>query len=109
MPENVDLLEAALTLHALRRTGVDAGDKVAILGAGPIGLMIDSNLIHYKECFVLGSHGSVPRHHRIALDLISSGAIDVRKLVTHRFPLDSILEAFSVVENREVMKAMIFP
>ncbi|MFQ6039593.1 MAG: galactitol-1-phosphate 5-dehydrogenase [Candidatus Poribacteria bacterium] len=46
VPENVDLIEASLTepaavaLHALRRTGVDAGDKVAILGAGPIGLML---------------------------------------------------------------------
>ena len=26
-------------------------------------LSIDSNLIHYKECFVMGSHGSLPRHH----------------------------------------------
>ena len=46
VPENVGLIEGALTepaavaLHALRRTGVDAGDKVAILGAGPIGLML---------------------------------------------------------------------
>lgn len=46
VPENVDLLEASLTepvsvaLHALRRTGVDAGDDVVILGTGPIGLML---------------------------------------------------------------------
>jgi len=46
VPEKVDLIEASLTepaavaLHALRRTGIDAGDKVAILGAGPIGLML---------------------------------------------------------------------
>jgi len=46
VPENVDLVEASLTepvsvaLHALRRTGVDAGDRVAILGTGPIGLML---------------------------------------------------------------------
>jgi len=46
VPENVDIAEAALTeptsvaLHALRRTGVDAGDNVAILGTGSIGLML---------------------------------------------------------------------
>jgi L-iditol 2-dehydrogenase len=79
------------------------------LPKGSRKISIDSNLIHYKECFVFGSHGSVPRHHRIALDLIASGAIDVRKLITHRFPLGSILEAFGVVENREAMKAVILP
>ncbi len=46
VPENVDLIEASLTepsavaLHALRRTGVDVGDSIAILGTGPIGLML---------------------------------------------------------------------
>jgi len=46
VPENVGIVEAALTepasvaLHALRRTGVDAGDNVAIFGTGPIGLML---------------------------------------------------------------------
>lgn len=86
--------------------------RINYFGGLPKGtrkINIDSNIIHYKEAFVLGSHGCVPRHHRIALDLISSGAIDVRKLITHRFPLDSILEAFSVLENKEAMKAVIFP
>jgi len=46
IPDNVDFDCAAMTepasvaLHALRRTGVDAGDSVAILGAGSIGIML---------------------------------------------------------------------
>ena len=46
IPDNVDFDCAAMTepasvaLHALRRTGVDAGDSVAILGAGPIGVIL---------------------------------------------------------------------
>lgn len=46
LPEGVPLLEAALTepaavaLHALRQGGVQAGDTVAILGTGPIGMMV---------------------------------------------------------------------
>jgi L-iditol 2-dehydrogenase len=31
---------ASVALHALRRTGVDTGDSVAILGAGPIGIIL---------------------------------------------------------------------
>jgi len=46
MPDGVDFNCAAMTepasvaLHALRRTGVDTGDSVAILGAGPIGIIL---------------------------------------------------------------------
>ncbi len=46
IPENVDFDCAAMTepasvaLHALRRSGVDAGDNVAILGAGTIGIIL---------------------------------------------------------------------
>lgn len=46
LPEGVDLVEAALTepaavaLHALRQGGIEPGDTVAILGCGPIGMML---------------------------------------------------------------------
>ena len=46
VPNNVDFECAAMTepasvaLHALRRTGVDAGDNVVILGAGTIGIIL---------------------------------------------------------------------
>jgi L-iditol 2-dehydrogenase len=46
IPGNVDFDCAAMTepasvaLHALRRTGVDTGDSVAILGAGTIGIIL---------------------------------------------------------------------
>ncbi|MBD3183233.1 alcohol dehydrogenase catalytic domain-containing protein [Candidatus Poribacteria bacterium] len=46
VPDNVSFEWAAMTepasvaLHALRRSGVDAGDNVVILGAGPIGIIL---------------------------------------------------------------------
>lgn len=46
IPEGVSLEEAAMVepaavaMHALRRAGIDAGDTVLILGAGPIGLLV---------------------------------------------------------------------
>lgn len=46
LPEGADLHDAALTepaavaLHALRQGGVAPGDVVAILGSGPIGMML---------------------------------------------------------------------
>ncbi|UCH27396.1 MAG: hypothetical protein JSV66_07095 [Trueperaceae bacterium] len=36
-----------------------------------------------------------------AIDLISSGKIDVTKLVTHRFPFTDIAKAFEIAADKE--------
>ncbi len=70
-------------------------------------LSVPSNTIHYKECFVTGSHGSTPRQHRIVLDWIAAGHVPTKKVITHRFSLDQIHEAFETAENRAGMKVMV--
>jgi L-iditol 2-dehydrogenase len=42
-----------------------------------------------------------------AIDLVSKGLVDVRSIVTHRFPLDRAVEAFRVAERREGLKIII--
>jgi L-iditol 2-dehydrogenase len=42
-----------------------------------------------------------------AIELVSKGLVDVRSLVTHRFPLDQATEAFKVAERREGLKIII--
>jgi len=42
-----------------------------------------------------------------AIDLVTKGLVDVRSLVTHRFPLDQAIEAFKVAERREGLKVMV--
>lgn len=56
--------------------------------AAPVTLF--SNLLHYREAYVTGSHGSTPAHHRAALALIASGKIDAARLITHRIGLDAL-------------------
>jgi L-iditol 2-dehydrogenase len=72
-------------------------------------LAIDSNLIHYKECFVMGSHGSLPRHHRLALDLIARGAVRAQKYISAVFILERIAEAFEYHESRRGLKVLVTP
>jgi len=79
------------------------------LPGGTRKINIESNIIHYKEAFILGSHGSVPRHHKMALDLIAKGMLRAKDFISHRFPLDRIMDAFSAVENREGMKVIVNP
>ena len=68
-----------------------------------------SNTIHYKECFVTGSHGCVPRHHELAVRLLENKQVRVAPLITHRFPLARIHEAFAAMESRQGMKVIVKP
>ncbi|MDP2994278.1 MAG: alcohol dehydrogenase catalytic domain-containing protein [Anaerolineales bacterium] len=42
-----------------------------------------------------------------AIELVSRGLVDVRSLVTHRFPLVKAVEAFAVAQRREGIKVII--
>lgn len=79
------------------------------LPKGTPPLSLDSNAIHYKECYLFGSHGSTPRHHRVALELLASGRMNAKKYISHNFPLDQIMEAFRTVESRQGMKVVVNP
>lgn len=83
---------------------------VNLFGGLPKGspeLSIDSNIIHYKEIYVHGSHGSVPRHHKLALDLIGSQKIKIKNYISHRFPLEKIRDAFAAAESKEDLKVVV--
>lgn len=42
-----------------------------------------------------------------AIELVSRGLVDVRSLVTHRFPIEQAAEAFEVAQRREGLKVII--
>jgi L-iditol 2-dehydrogenase len=42
-----------------------------------------------------------------AIELVSKGLVDVRSIVTHRFPLEKAREAFQVAQRREGLKVLI--
>ncbi len=72
-------------------------------------LSIDSNLIHYKECYVMGSHGSLPRHHQAAVQLIARGAVQAKKYISALYTLDRTAEAFEFHESRKGLKVIVAP
>jgi L-iditol 2-dehydrogenase len=72
-------------------------------------IRFDSNLVHYRELFVLGAYGSAPRHNREALGLISRGDVAVDDLITHRLPLDEVREGIDAVTSGEGLKVVVVP
>ena len=72
-------------------------------------LKLDSNLIHYKECFVMGSHGSLPRHHAMAIDLIDRGFVSAARYISKTFALAQTRSAFEYHESRQGLKVVVRP
>ncbi len=72
-------------------------------------LCIDSNIIHYRECFVMGSHGSLPKDHERAINLIAQHKVNAKNYISRVFPLDEINEAFKYHESREGLKVIVKP
>ena len=72
-------------------------------------ITVDSNLVHYRELTIVGVNGSSPGHNRQALELIATGQVPVADLITHRLPLDRVLDALDIVARGEAIKVTIEP
>lgn len=72
-------------------------------------IQFNSNLTHYREFYVIGNHGSAPRHNELALELLGSGRIDVKSLITHRLPIEKTLDGIQITEAGQGLKTMILP
>lgn len=97
--------EQAVTLLAKR--GVVNFFGGLAMNAPPISA--SSNILHYKEASLTGSHGSTPRQHAMAMKLIGEGKVKVKNLISHRFPLADIVRAFDTVKSQQGMKAVVIP
>ncbi len=79
------------------------------LGKDVRPMSVLSNTIHYKECFITGSHGSVPRQHTLAVKMLEAGMVRTQPIITHHFPLEKINEAFDTMQSQKGMKIVIHP
>ncbi|HYU71994.1 MAG TPA: zinc-binding dehydrogenase [Ktedonobacteraceae bacterium] len=70
---------------------------------------VEANLIHYKELEVTGSANSRRADYQTALQLIESGRVEVGPMVTDRFPLRSVREAFDKAASGEGIKIAVLP
>ncbi|GMV99751.1 MAG: sorbitol dehydrogenase [Candidatus Hydrogenedentota bacterium] len=86
--------------------------RINLFGGLPKGksiVPIDTNILHYKEIYLFGSHGALPRHHQQAVEIIASGRIDMKKYISHRFPLSQAPDAFAAAEGKAGMRVVVTP
>jgi L-iditol 2-dehydrogenase len=99
----------ALVNEALRLTR--PGGRVNVF-AGLTGkgwAEIEANLIHYKQLTVTGSSAMGRSDYETALGLITSQQVDTASMVTHRFPLKDVNDAFAAAAAQEAVKVAVLP
>lgn len=89
---------------------MDYGGRINFFGGLPKNkenVLINTNIIHYKQLIVTGSTRANITHFRQTLKFISDGVLDVSDLVTSKMPLSDIHKAFELAENAIGLKNVI--
>jgi L-iditol 2-dehydrogenase len=70
---------------------------------------LDMNQLHYKELAILGAYGATNRQYRITMGYLDRRQNELGRVVTHRFPLEGIGEAFETIRTGSGLKMVIIP
>src|SRR2546421_2879603 len=98
-------LQAALVMAAKADSGVDLPGVPKHDPVSPP----DMNQPHYKELAVLGAYGATHRQYRINMDYLRRRRDELAAVVTHRFPLDRIGDAFETIRSGAGLKIVMLP
>jgi L-iditol 2-dehydrogenase len=97
--------ESALQIAAI-------GGRINLFGGLPKNdslIRFDSNIVHYKELLVTGTTACSTYDCLQAADLVRSGRIDLGILVTKRFQLSEIKQAFEAAEDGTNLRVSLIP
>ncbi|MDP7398466.1 MAG: zinc-binding dehydrogenase [Lentisphaeria bacterium] len=99
-----------LAIQMLRQEG-----KLVVFGTHPEPIDIRADVFKRKSCTAYFTFPIGPAewvfYARRGMDLLRTGAVKITPLVTHRFKLDQMNEAFALIDSGapEVMKIMVTP
>jgi len=73
-------------------------------------IKVSTEQLHYGETTILGAFHTTPAHFKKALNLIASGTINVKPLITSQMKLDDIKHAFETLTTSKTdIKIAILP
>jgi L-iditol 2-dehydrogenase len=70
-------------------------------------MVIKPHDLYFNEIRLIPSYSCGPDDTRESIELIKRGVLSARDLVTHRFPLRRITEAFAVAQKPEALKVVV--
>ena len=80
---------------------VRKGGRVLLFGAPPRGslLSLDVSRLFLREITLQSSYSSSELEMKMALELVEQKRVDTTQMITHRMPLDKLVEAFHVAQS----------
>jgi L-iditol 2-dehydrogenase len=73
-------------------------------------IKVSTEQLHYGETTVMGAFHTTPAHFKKALNLIASGTINVKPLITNTMKLDNIKQAFETLTTSKTdIKIAVLP
>jgi L-iditol 2-dehydrogenase len=88
------------------------GGAISLFASMPKGaaeITLDSRAIHYGELRLVGASDSRPEHVEKAVRLLAEDTIDVDPIITHRVPLDALLDGIALMKDKQSLKVMVYP
>jgi L-iditol 2-dehydrogenase len=70
---------------------------------------LNANLIHYRELVVTGTTGQTVKQYRTALELVANHHIEIKDLISNKFPLVNITEAVEYARSQQGLKTLVVP
>lgn len=86
--------------------------RINYFGGLPPGIdqvCLKTNLIHYKQIVVTGTTGSNVRQFQAAVDLIITGKIQLKDLISEQLPLEKIQEGFERARSGDELRILVDP
>ncbi|MEM4610940.1 MAG: zinc-binding dehydrogenase, partial [Thermoproteota archaeon] len=92
---------------------VREGGKICVFGdfrdVPQPDLSLDLKPVVHSSVSILGSWGCSTKDYHAAFNLIKTGRVRVREIITHRFPLERFMEALNVFMSKNCLKIILHP
>lgn len=88
---------------------VRTGGRLVVVGSADKPMSLNTGKLMFREIEIVGSLGCRAVDYPRVIDLARQGKIKVAELVTARFPLDRINDAFDTLRRGEGIRSVIVP
>jgi L-iditol 2-dehydrogenase len=111
--EGADVIIIAVGSHSAQESAIQLaaiGGRINFFGGLPKDrptITADSNVVHYKELFVTGTTACSTGDCWRAARIVQAGQLDLQQVISSRFPLGQVIDAFEMAGNKRSLKIML--
>ncbi len=86
-----------------------AGGRLVVLSMGYQKFQLALNHLTWLERTVMGSKNYLPADMPKIIGLVNKGIIDLKKVISHRFRLEEVNDAYQMLDRGEMLRGIVIP